>query len=113
MGHRDDSPLEAGFEVFSVGVGFIRDCALNGHGLLLSLNIGGQAKPDYGGEFRSKTRDPCQSASLISFREHNDRKKTEIGTDGTLMARGEEEDFRLLSNRLQNETPIVKCSSCN
>jgi hypothetical protein len=41
-----------------VGMGLIRDCALNGHGLLLSLNLGEREKPNYG----QKKRDTCWNA---------------------------------------------------
>jgi|SRR6202023_1038997 len=96
MCNRDGSPLEAGFQTHSVGMGLIRDCALNGHDLLLSLNLGGHAKTNYG-------QDTCRNALtelLWEMRRQNEERKW-----NRQHAHGEGRGgFRLLSNRLQNET---------
>ena len=81
MCNRNGSPLEAVFQTHSVGMGLIRDCALNGHDLLLSLSLGGHAKTNYVGT-------PAGTLSLNSSGRCDDRTKSESGTGSTLMVKG-------------------------
>ena len=60
MGHRDDSPLKAGFQLLSAGMRLIRDIALNEHGLLLSLNLGDRLNLTAVGKFDHKKAGPVR-----------------------------------------------------